>query len=138
MDLEWIQQVEAGPWLDQLVLTKVLGYRRDRTEKAYGDYLPYTYWVKDEEECFDECETEDIPSFSTSHEVWRLVVEMRLPKYRFVLERDWDGVYHSAFAVPDKESRFASDESLPLAICRAALLAVFQEDASWPEGLVPF
>jgi hypothetical protein len=68
---------------------------------------------------------ENLPFYSTHiATTWIVVAEMETQGYHFTVSgRHTIGPYHASFWLPGEVSGQANEETLPLAICRAALTA---------------
>ena len=125
MNAEQIRQMEAGRELDTLVMEVVMGYTREERE-----FLPSQHWawVKP-----DEKPTYLLPQFSRDMTAAWEVVE-KVHSMGWFTDLCWrDDVIHGRivwamdFVTNAGKCVSADSESAPLAICRAALLAVMGE-----------
>jgi len=129
MTKEEILNMEPGPELDRLVAEKVMGWRR-RSHKFsqnawewYNPEIPDPYHNKD-----FVCNDVDLPKFSTDiAAAWKVVNRLREKQFDIMIKTLKDR-WEVLISDPDKIlDWYATAPELPLAICRAALLAVSAE-----------
>jgi len=122
MNKEQILSVKPGPELDRLVAERVMGWQydllRDAWAKADGSYAYAEVWKPSTDIAAAWDVVQCLISKSFNVEVWNTV------------ELDQDGEWRTAWVVDVRSTQHgastyrAQAPSAPLAICRAALLAV--------------
>lgn len=114
-----VQDMPAGPEMDRLVAEKVMGWKvshlgRGRCETVNNSGVTYIrYWV---------------PSSEISS-AWEVVEHMNRKTGGFMVE-DWGDKFFAGFGPADPAGvrrKVATADTAPLAICRAALIAVGAE-----------
>ncbi len=129
-----INTMPAGRELDALVATKVMGWRTAHFDASYGKWIGVPlddYW-------------EDVPAYSTDlAAAWPLLDRFGfvvgphfqagwstdpsgMPRDGWFVFRDWESSVRSTFDEDSDRWALAIAETLPLALCRAALKMVRQ------------
>lgn len=126
MNRNEIRAMEAGREMDMLVMAEVMGYTQEPRE-----FLPEHHWawVKPGEK-----PTYLLPQFSRDiAAAWKVVEKMHSDD-QWWCDLSWRDdvcpgrtVWAVDFVTKDGRCESADDESAPLAICRAALLAVMEQ-----------
>lgn len=122
---EAIMALEAGPEIDALVAERVMGWTFGCTPDPEGDWASWNEPRPDdptrqrEVKCAGWSPSTDIAA------AWEVVEKMR-PTHVGSLWTGIDEGHNACFGMYEYEERWAKADSMPLAICRAALLATLE------------
>lgn len=125
MNKEEILKLPAGYDLDLLIAEKIMGWKWFHHEEASyfrrNDYSDYLIIV---DKTIGEMNVFNYPLTKYSLEInsaWEVVNKLIYSGYRFDLNLVGGGVWMATFSHPQNGGAKAEAESVPLAICRAAL-----------------
>ena len=113
-----IDEMEAGRELDALVAEQILGWEREERRKS--SYLPWPHWVAPNGTAFIE-----LPRFSEDvGEAWEVVEKLKM-RCGYSHGR---GDPFAMLECEKSDTLVVYADTVPLAICRAALKAVGIEE----------
>ena len=132
MTRDEIMKLEAGREMDKLVATKVMELEPcDKWQLYHVDVIDGARYKLEDKACnhpTGKCYPEQMPpAYSTNIEAaWR-VVEKLSNKFSFAINNDM-GYWYADFWNSAENMNPTEDDTAPLAICRAALLAKESEE----------
>jgi len=134
MTKEEIHEMKSGPEMDLLILEKVMGWKRVPRPEHWVCSATFGLENAGGDSCCPVCQ---LPSYSEAYSMeasWMVVEKMMAKGYNYTIRgnfegngKHWCGFDHQEWA--DSNPLFKSPlcDTLPLAICKAALIAIAED-----------